>query len=133
LSYVKENMIEKTFTITEITNKFLDWHDNLSLTQQLLGWGVVFYTLDKLSSKKVKYDIPIIPKPKPIPRKDYSELTKSFTRFMQGNVCNSCKQQTSDWDYHHKDGDRSNNRPSNCEALCPNCHAKKTRKSKKLF
>ena len=34
------------------------------------------------------------------------------------------------WDYHHIDGDRSNNRPSNCEALCPYCHAEKTRNRK---
>jgi 5-methylcytosine-specific restriction endonuclease McrA len=31
------------------------------------------------------------------------------------------------WDYDHIDGNRSNNDPSNCQALCPNCHAKKTR------
>ena len=31
------------------------------------------------------------------------------------------------WDYDHKNGDRSNNKLSNCQALCPNCHAKKTR------
>jgi 5-methylcytosine-specific restriction endonuclease McrA len=31
------------------------------------------------------------------------------------------------WDYDHIDGNRSNNKISNCQALCPNCHAKKTR------
>lgn len=31
------------------------------------------------------------------------------------------------WDFDHKDGNRSNNSPGNCQALCPNCHAKKTR------
>ena len=31
------------------------------------------------------------------------------------------------WDYDHKNGDRSNNKLINCQALCPNCHAKKTR------
>jgi hypothetical protein len=30
------------------------------------------------------------------------------------------------WDYDHKDGNRSNNHARNCQALCPNCHAKKT-------
>ena len=29
--------------------------------------------------------------------------------------------------FHHKDGDHSNNVESNCEVLCPNCHAIKTR------
>jgi len=30
----------------------------------------------------------------------------------------------------HKDNARSNNKESNCAALCPNCHAVKTRKSR---
>lgn len=37
-----------------------------------------------------------------------------------------CKRNTGVWDYDHKNGDRSNNKKSNCQALCPNCHAKKT-------
>ena len=41
--------------------------------------------------------------------------------------CAICKQNTEVWDYDHKNGDRSNNKLSNCQALCPNCHAKKTR------
>jgi len=31
------------------------------------------------------------------------------------------------WDYDHIDGNRSNNSPDNCQVLCPNCHAKKSR------
>jgi hypothetical protein len=31
------------------------------------------------------------------------------------------------WDYDHIDGNRSNNNPHNLQALCPNCHAKKSR------
>ena len=34
--------------------------------------------------------------------------------------------------FDHIDGDRSNNNIWNCQALCPNCHAEKTRK-RKLF
>ena len=30
------------------------------------------------------------------------------------------------WDYDHIDGNRSNNHARNCQASCPNCHAKKT-------
>jgi len=32
------------------------------------------------------------------------------------------------WDYDHKNGNRSNNKISNCQALCPNCHAKKDKR-----
>jgi hypothetical protein len=31
------------------------------------------------------------------------------------------------WDYDHVDRDRSNNDSNNCQVLCPNCHARKTR------
>ena len=31
-------------------------------------------------------------------------------------------------DWHHRNGDRSDNKESNCVALCPNCHAIKTRR-----
>jgi hypothetical protein len=41
--------------------------------------------------------------------------------------CAICKKSACIWDYDHIDGNRSNNDPSNCQALCPNCHAKKTR------
>jgi len=67
------------------------------------------------------------------PRRDFSESTKESAKFWQGYVCNRCKQPTEIWEFHHIDGDRSNNRPSNCEALCPNCHAKKTRTNKSNF
>jgi hypothetical protein len=45
----------------------------------------------------------------------------------QNYKCVKCKRNTGVWDYDHKNGDRSNNKKSNCQALCPNCHAKKTR------
>jgi hypothetical protein len=41
--------------------------------------------------------------------------------------CAICKKSAGIWDYDHRDGSRFNNNPSNCQALCPNCHAKKTR------
>jgi hypothetical protein len=45
----------------------------------------------------------------------------------QGNKCAICKRNKGVWDYDHIDGNRSNNNISNCQALCPDCHAKKTR------
>ena len=36
-----------------------------------------------------------------------------------------CKRNTGVWDYDLKNGDRSNNKKSNYQALCPNCHANK--------
>ena len=45
----------------------------------------------------------------------------------QNYKCGICKRSGGVWDYDHIDGNRSNNGLSNCQALCPNCHAKKTR------
>jgi hypothetical protein len=45
----------------------------------------------------------------------------------QNYKCAICKRGAGVWDYDHIDGNRSNNDISNCQALCPNCHAKKTR------
>ena len=35
-------------------------------------------------------------------------------------------------EFHHIDGNRSNNHISNCQALCPNCHAFETRSTKRI-
>jgi hypothetical protein len=40
--------------------------------------------------------------------------------------CAHCNRILNVVDWHHIDGDRSNNKESNCQALCPNCHAVKT-------
>ena len=66
-------------------------------------------------------------------RKDFSEKTKKATLIKQNHKCNICKEKLDDelFDFDHIDGNRSNNSMENCQALCPNCHQKKTRKRKK--
>jgi HNH endonuclease len=69
-------------------------------------------------------------------RQYFPASVKEDTIRKQHHKCAICKRGTSVWDFDHKDGNRSNNRPSNCQALCPTCHAKKTRgllKQKKKF
>lgn len=46
----------------------------------------------------------------------------------QDHKCAFCKRLLNVVDYDHKNGNRSDNREKNCQALCPNCHAIKTRK-----
>ena len=55
-----------------------------------------------------------------------SEVKRQILRD-QNYKCAICKRSAGLWDYDHIDGDRSNNDSSNCQALCPNCHARKTR------
>ena len=64
-------------------------------------------------------------------RKDFSESVKNQVLALQFYRCNYCKMVLEAVNFDHIDGDSSNNLLSNCQALCPNCHAKKTRKSKK--
>lgn len=89
----------------------------------------IFEIIDYISKPTPQtYSIFSIPTPKK--RRVFSETTKRTALFRQGFACNMCKKPSDLWDYHHIDGDRSNNWPFNCEALCPNCHARKTRKDK---
>lgn len=60
-------------------------------------------------------------------RRYFSAEVKRQVLKDQNYKCAICKINTGVWDYDHKNGDKSNNKMSNCQALCPNCHAKKTR------
>ncbi len=60
-------------------------------------------------------------------RRSFPAYVREDTIQKQHHKCAICKRGTSVWDFDHKDGNRSNNKSSNCQALCPNCHAKKTR------
>jgi len=70
----------------------------------------------------------------PRTRKNFSEAFKKLIRKSQKNKCGKCEEKLEEGkiEYHHIDGNRSNNSLSNCEALCPNCHAEKTRKKRKF-
>lgn len=57
-------------------------------------------------------------------RKNFSALVKLHTIKRQKNKCAKCKVELECYglDFHHSDGDRSNNNSSNCRALCTSCH-----------
>ena len=63
-------------------------------------------------------------------RKNFSKATKKAALKRQGDKCNICREKTELWEYDHINGDSSNNSLENCQALCPNCHSKKTRNIK---
>ena len=60
-------------------------------------------------------------------RKQFSKLTKEKVLKNQKNRCKLCGKKSDVWDFDHIDGNKANNDISNCQALCLNCHAKKTR------
>ena len=66
-------------------------------------------------------------------RRDFPVSTKKLVSAFQNYRCNHCKRRLDVVNFDHIDGDRSNNSIFNCQALCPNCHARKTRKNTKIF
>ena len=67
---------------------------------------------------------------KPKRRKSFPKSTKDKALIMQNYHCNGCGKKSDVWDFDHADGNSSNNSLDNCQALCPNCHAKKSRNIK---
>ena len=61
-------------------------------------------------------------------RKAFTTKTKQAVLLYQRFLCRSCGCILNVREFDHIDGNKANNRSINCQALCPNCHATKTRK-----
>jgi preprotein translocase subunit SecG len=61
------------------------------------------------------------------PRRGFSSSTRKLALERQGGRCALCGDYSSTYHFDHKNGDRSDDSPYNCQALCPNCHDRKTR------
>ena len=57
-------------------------------------------------------------------RLSFPGVVKEIVLRKQKYRCAICKERLELYgrDFHHKNGDRSNNKPSNCQVLCPQCH-----------
>tara|TARA_B100000676_G_C17521574_1_gene553063 strand:- start:47 stop:487 length:441 start_codon:yes stop_codon:yes gene_type:complete len=66
---------------------------------------------------------------KDLPRKPFPEWIKQSTMQNQDGKCNMCGIPLNNYiaQYDHVDNDKTNNQPSNCQALCANCHSEKTK------
>lgn len=62
-------------------------------------------------------------------RRGFSQSIKRKILKKQKNKCINCKKFLIVFDFDHKNGNRADNSESNCQALCPNCHAIKTRQN----
>ncbi len=67
---------------------------------------------------------------KPKPRRGFSKSTKAKVLKMQNNRCKACGKKLDARDFDHIDADSSNSSLENCQALCLDCHRKKTRNLK---
>jgi hypothetical protein len=60
-------------------------------------------------------------------RRGFPDYIKEEVLRKQNHRCADCNRILNVVDWDHIDGNRSNNKESNCQALCPNCHAVKSR------
>ncbi len=78
-----------------------------------------------ISRKKTPY--------KDLPRKHFSDSIKEEVLRKQNHRCADCNRVLDVVDFDHIDADKTNNDISNCQALCPNCHAKKSRNERSIM
>jgi hypothetical protein len=67
-------------------------------------------------------------------RLSFPDGVKEIVLRKQKYRCAICKEKLELYgrDFHHKNGNRSNNRPSNCQVLCPQCHRRNHAEELKL-
>lgn len=123
--------------------------DVINLTKILLNVKTNFFSANSISRKEFvneleKEVLDLIELFKPLKRKkimasihtSYKEVSRlGFSKEVkkqilrnQDHCCAKCGNLLNVVDWDHKDGNRSNNDISNCQALCPICHAIKSRK-----
>ena len=66
-------------------------------------------------------------------RRAFTTKTKKAVLLYQRFLCRSCGYILNVREFDHIDGNKANNRSINCQALCPNCHALKTKRKKLRF
>ena len=91
--------------------------DNSASLFYLLIFVSVIVVLYKLTHRKRK-------------RRAFASGVRRKTLEKQDYKCANCKRplKPRETDYDHKNGNRSDNRQKNCQALCLNCHGDKTRR-----
>jgi hypothetical protein len=97
-----------------ISHQSVSNHNNLGYFILFIIFIAIAYKIWKLKNRTKK-------------RRSFPADIRRQVLINQNNKCAICKRNKGVWDYDHKDGNRSNNKISNCQALCPDCHAKKTR------
>lgn len=66
-------------------------------------------------------------KPESLSRRGWSDSDRKQILDNQDGRCAMCGEYSGSFQFDHKDGNHSNNSLNNCQALCPNCHDRKSR------
>ena len=117
LSLLQQQLAYSQEGISQTTNNNNNKNENSVILLIIIIGGIIFLIYKEFIKRYGKHR----------ERRYFPADIKEDTKRKQHHKCAICKRGTSIWDFDHKDGNRSNNRPSNCQALCPTCHAKKTR------
>ena len=107
--------------LLDIANKATNWYFR---QHWLVQAGILVGLALVIAKNSPNYYVPI---PKKLPRKDFALCVKKEVLARQANLCKSCGRFLDVVNFDHIDENPGNNDISNCQALCPNCHAKKTR------
>ncbi len=110
-----------------IFTKGFDLVTKYSVLFVLICWsisGLLIFS-DRIRKYRIRYGIN---KEGQLIREFFSDSDKEEVLSRQRHRCAVCNRILGVVDFDHIDGNKSNNRISNCQALCPNCHAIKTRK-----
>ena len=94
------------------------------LVNNVIGIIIIGAAINKLWRDGIPQQPVFSLKPEIGIRKDFSKKHKDETLSRQFHLCAECKQFMYTPEFHHIDGNHSNNDLANCEALCPNCHRK---------
>ena len=127
LSYFKRRKrVRVVFSLSLVLLSYVCWFSNqpelwsaydVSPYEQrflaIVLWGIALWVLVHKSSKEK--------------RRYFTEVVRRETIQKQNGRCNKCKRKlvAYDVDFDHKNGDRSNNKLSNCQVLCVPCHRRK--------
>ena len=127
LAYIKgRKKICVAVTIILLMTSYLCWFSstawwveyNITSGEQkiiaILLWVIAIVILISRSAKKEK-------------RRHFPQAVKRHVIRKQKGKCVMCKRKLEAYgsDLHHKNGDRSNNKLSNCEVICTPCHRRK--------
>lgn len=111
--------------VNEVTGQQLDT-DSTGFTDDQIIWGsviisfiiIIYAVLKKKSSSSVLESLP---------RRGWTEPQHKEVLNRQNGRCNICGQVSGTFQFDHKDHNHNNNDLDNCQALCPNCHDRKSR------
>lgn len=94
-------------------------------TYAVIGIAIVFIIVVGIIAVSRKKSEPQIPSS--LSRRGWTDSQHKQVLEKQNGRCAICRETSGTFQFDHKDDNRNNNDLDNCQALCPNCHDRKSR------